>query len=66
MKCNAEMCEMLGEQCVSAYSIPVRNVDLPSDDNVYESQGTLALAEIQATTEDLMASIVELPPNSLV
>ena len=29
---NAEMCEMLGEQHVSAYNVPLPNFALPSND----------------------------------
>ena len=44
---NAEMCEMLGEQYVSAYSVPIPNVELPSNDNDLYNHGISVLTEVQ-------------------
>ena len=50
---NAETCEILGEQYVSAHSVPLPNLELPSNDNDIDSQAISVLTEVQATTEDI-------------
>ena len=51
---NTEMCEILWEQYVSSHSVPLPNVELPSNDTDLDRQGISVLMEFQATTEDIM------------
>ena len=64
VKNNAEMYEMLGEQYVSVYSVPLPNVELPSNDNDLDNHGISVLTEVQAATGETMTSIEELRCNS--
>jgi len=47
---NPEMCEKLGEQFVSPYSVPLPSVKLPSNDNDLDSQGISVLAEVRSNS----------------
>ena len=64
VKYNVEMCEVLGERYVRAYSVPLPNVELPSIGNDIDGQGISVLTEDQPTSEEIMTSIKELRSNS--
>ena len=61
---NVELCETLGEQFVSAYSVPIPNVELSSSKNDLDSQGIPVLIEVRASTKDLKTSFKEISSNS--